>query len=250
VTGRAQLFPVMPSDTDVWIVDLAASGAQLVALERARSLLTDPERARAQRIVDTRHRERWIATYTALHLALMARIGRPVAFSHPGGTAKPRVAGWDGDFSLSHSGALALIAIRAQGSIGIDAEVRRPVRLGTARRQLIEVAGAAALPDVPLPQDDAEMRFLAAWTRLEAIGKMRATGIGALLETLGIIAQSPGTAVVAERTSQLVTNDARPIGLAVIDVERFDGVAALASSPPGGPPRMHDFASALAHLSR
>lgn len=250
MTGRTHVFPVMPDDLDVWVVDLAAAGAQLAALEQGRQLLTDWERARAQRIIDTRHRERWIAAHTALHVALIARIGRPVAFSHPSGTAKPRVAGWDGDFSLSHSGTLALIAIRAQGSIGIDAEVRRPVRLGAARRQLIELAGATALPAIPLPDDDPEMRFLAAWTRLEAIAKMRATGIGALLETLGIIARSPGAAVVAARTSELMMNEAQPVGLSVIDVGRFDAVAALASSPPAGPPRMHDLATELAHLSR
>jgi 4'-phosphopantetheinyl transferase len=238
----------MPSDTDVWIVDLAASGAQLVALEQTRHLLTEPESARAQRIADTRHRERWIAAHTALHLALIDRIGHPAEFTEAGGTAKPRIAGWDGDFSLSHSGALALIATRAQGSIGIDAEVRRPVRLGAARRQLIEVAGAAALPDIPLPTDGAEMRFLAAWTRLEAIGKMRATGIGALLETLGIIAQSPGAAVVAERTRRLVTDETQPIGLSVIGVGCFDAVAALATSPPSAPPQMHDLSSELARL--
>lgn len=238
----------MPDNTDVWIVDLAASGADLLALEQTKHLLTEAETARAQRITDTRLRERWIAAHAALHLTLTDRLGRPVQFVEAGAARKPRVADWDGDFSLSHSGGLALIAIREAGQIGIDAEVRRPVRLGAARRHLIEVAGAAALPDTPLPPDDAEMRFLAAWTRLEAIGKMRATGIGALLETLGIIARGPGPEVVAERTRSLVTDAAEPIGLSIIDVQHFDAVAALATSPPSGPPRMRELSAELARL--
>ena len=238
----------MPDDTDVWIVDLATSGADLLALEKNRRLLTETETARAQRITDTRLRERWIAAHAALHLALAERAGRPVQFVETGAARKPRVAEWDGDFSLSHSGGLALIAIREAGQIGIDTEVRRPVRLGAGRRHLIEVAGAAALPDMPLSSDDTEIRFLAAWTRLEAIGKMRATGIGALLEMLGINARGPGPEAVAERTHSLVTDAAEPIGLSIIDVQRFDAVAALATSPPSGPPRMRELSAELARL--
>ncbi len=179
----------------------------------------------------------------------MDHLKRPVQLDGASGIGKPRVAGWSGDFSLSHSGRFALIAICEQGHVGIDAEVRRQVHLGPERRHLIEVAGRAALPDAPLPADDAEMRFLTAWTRLEAIAKMSATGIGALLEALGIVARSPGAEAVAERTRRLLTNDAQPTGIFDIDLTRFDAVAALAASPPAGLPRVRDLGADLDRLA-
>ncbi len=244
MTGRARPDKALPGDTPgdthMWVVDLATSAPALVAIDQTRRLLTEPERLRAERVVDARLRERWIVAHTALHLALSSHIGHPVQFEPIGATAKPRVVDWHGDFSLSHSGSLALIALREHGQVGIDAEVRRTARLSAERRHLIEVAGAALLPDSPLPSSDPEMSLLAAWTRLEAISKMRAMGIGALLEALGIVAKSPGPEAVAERAKALVADAAQPIGLCTIDVAHLDAVASLAMSPPAGTPRIHD----------
>ncbi len=241
MTGGARPAQALPSAGDVWIVDLATENAALLAVHGSRTLLTEPERARADRFVDTRQRERWIAAHAALHIVLADRIGHPIAFEQPNVTTKPRVAGWSGDFSLTHTGELVLIAVRDDGMIGIDAEVRRPVRISTQRRELIEIAGAAVLPDVALPERDPDLHFLAAWTRLEAIAKLRATGIGALLEKLGIIANGPGADAVADHAHALARDPAQPIGLFAIDVSRFDGVATLAASPEASPPRIHLF---------
>jgi 4'-phosphopantetheinyl transferase len=244
MTGRARPEQASPGDppgdTHVWVVDLAASAAALVTIDQTRRLLTEPERLRAERMVDTRIRERWIAAHAALHLALSSYIGHPVQFEPIGDTAKPRVVDWHGDFSLSHSGTLALIALREHGQVGIDVELRRAARLSAERRQLIEVAGAALLPDSPLPSGDPEMSFLAAWTRLEAISKMRAMGIGALLEALGIVAKGPGPEAVAERAKALIADTAQPMSLCSIDVAHLDAVASLAMSPPAGTPHLHD----------
>ncbi|HWV81303.1 MAG TPA: hypothetical protein VNZ50_07725 [Hyphomicrobiaceae bacterium] len=238
MTGSARPAQALPGATDVWIVDLGAEAAALLAAHEARPLLTEAERVRAERIVDARLRERWIAAHTALHLVLADRVGRAIRFDVPGATAKPRVAGWNGDFSLTHTGELVLIAVRDEGRLGVDAEVRRPVHISAERRGLIEIAGGAMLPDVTLPEDDPGLRFLAAWTRLEAIGKLRGTGIGALLEQLGIVARGPGSDAVAERARRLVGDPIQPVGLSSIDLEHFDAVAALATSPPAGAPRL------------
>lgn len=252
MTGRASAGKATPGDTPgdthVWIVDLAALGPRLIAVEAARRLLTAAERTRADSIADEGLRTRWIAAHTALHVALGVRLGRSIMFEPAGPSAKPRVTGWDGDFSLSHTGDLVLVAIGERTLIGVDAEVRRPARIGAERRRLIEMAGAACLPGVPLPTDNAEMHFLAAWTRLEAIGKMCGTGIGALLETLGITARGPGAGAVAERARQLVADAARPIAVTPIDVARFDAVASLATSPPAGAPHLCDLSAELARL--
>ena len=239
MTGSARPAQALHSAGDVWIVDLATETAALLAVHGSRALLTEPEQARAERFVDAAQRGRWVAAHTALHLVLTDRIGHPISFEQPSATAKPRVAGWSGDFSLTHTGELVLIAVRDDGMIGVDAEVRRSVRMSAQRRALIEIAGAAVLTDVALPEGDPDLRFLAAWTRLEAIGKLRATGIGALLETLGIIASGPGADAVAERARALVSDPAQPIGLFGIDVSRFNGVATLAASPGASPPRIH-----------
>lgn len=241
MTGSASPVQALPGTTDVWIVDLASEAAALLAVHESCPLLTEPERARAGRFGDMRLRERWIAAHTALHLVLADRVGHPISFEQSSATAKPRIADWNGDFSLTHSGELVLIAIRDQGQVGVDAEVRRPVGISAERRDLIEIAGVAMLPDMPLPEADHELRFLAAWTRLEAIGKMRATGIGALLETLGIVARGPGADAVADRARGLVRDPTQPISLFAIDVGDFDAVATLASSAPAGPPRLRRF---------
>lgn len=240
MTGNARPAQAIPGDTDVWIVDLAAEAEALLALHEEHPLLTEAERARAERMVDGRLRGRWIAAHAALHLVLADRIGRAISFEQSNATAKPRVAEWSGDFSLTHSGNLVLIAASDQGKVGVDAEVRRPVRISAERRALIEVAGTALLPDPPLPDSDSELRTLAAWTRLEAVGKLRATGIGAFLETLGIVARGPGADGVAERARKLVADPAQPIELSAIDLNHFDAVATLATSPPAGPPRLRN----------
>jgi 4'-phosphopantetheinyl transferase len=239
VTGNARPAQAFSGDTDVWIVDLAASAAALLAIEKSRGLLTEAERARAERMMNAQLRQRWIAAHTALHIVLRDRIGRAVNFAEAAATVKPRVVDWSGDFSLSHTGDLVLIAVRDKGQVGIDAEIRRPVRIGDERRHLIEIAGAAMLPGAPLPMGDPEMSILAAWTRLEAMAKMRATGIGAFLEMLGIIANGPGADAVAERARQLIADEAQPAGLSAIDVGTFNAVTTLATSPPAGPPRLH-----------
>lgn len=242
MTGIARAAQAMPGNTDVWIVDLATEAAALLAVHEARRLLTEPERARAERFVDARLRDPWIAAHSALHLVLADRIGRAISFEQSSATAKPRVADWKGDFSLTHTGELVLIAVCDEGMIGIDAEIHRSIRMSAQRRELIEIAGAAVLPDVALSEGDPDLRFLAAWTRLEAIGKLRATGIGRLLETLGIVVSGPGAEVVAERARGLVSDPAQPIGLTAIDVGGFDAVATLATSPPAGPPRLRRLA--------
>jgi len=244
--GRAPKVAAGPDDSEVWMVDLATTGAELVGIYQRRGLLTEAERARAGRIADPGRRDDWIAAHVALHLALSDHLGAPAQFLETGG-GKPRIADFDGDFSLTHSGRIALIAVRARGRVGIDAEVRRAAHLGEERRRLIEEAGAAALPGTPLP-GDAEIRFLAAWTRLEAIGKMRGTGIGALLEAIGIVARGPGADAVAENTRRLVNDEVAPTGLIDIDVGRFDAVAAIATSPPAGPPASRDLAAELSRL--
>lgn len=238
----------MPGAPDIWIVNLAACQARLIALEQDCHLLTGIETSRAAAMTAPGHRDRWIAAHVALHLALADHIGRRVEFVIESG-GKPRVVDWAGDFSLAHSGDFALIAATVNGRIGIDVEVRRPIRMSERRRTLIEAAGEAVLPAGVLPAGDPDMRFLTAWTRLEAIAKLRGTGIGALLEDIGIVARGPGADVVQEAARRLVRDAVPPISLIPIALGSSDAVAALAiEAEQPMSPTLRDFGLELDRL--
>ena len=94
---------------------------------------------------------------------------------------------------------MALIGLSPLGSIGVDVERTRRVRLVEARRARIEEAGAA-LSAAPLP-NEGEARFLQAWVRLEAFAKAEGCGIGRLLTRLGILATSAAACVSSKAGS-------------------------------------------------
>lgn len=240
-----------PASPDVWICDLAACGPRLLEIERADHLLTDAERNRAGAITDPAARDRWIAAHAALHLVLRSRIGRRVRFAptRQGVLAKPRVDGWEGNFSLAHSGNVVLIAVTPHGDVGIDVEIRRAVRLDDRRRRLIMAAGDATLAAQASSAPDDEMRFLAAWTRLEAIAKARGGGIGAVLEALGFHAADTNDATAARAARHLLVDGTAALAVHDIDVGRFDAVAALAQSADCRAPAPRDLADALADLA-
>jgi 4'-phosphopantetheinyl transferase len=95
----------------------------------------------------------------------------------PGG--KPYLTGIDTplEFNLSHSGPLALLAVSADGAVGVDVEALRPLYdpLRLARR----VMDAAAVRMLEAMDDsDARLRlFIDLWTRLEARQKSHGRGI-------------------------------------------------------------------------
>ncbi len=230
-----------PQRPEVWVGDLGVCGPRLVEIERSQHLLTAREAQRASTIAV--NRDRWIAAHVALHLALQARIGRSVEFVSAGQRtqAKPRVVDWDGDFSLTHSGDLVLIAITTQGNIGVDVEVRRDVRLDARRCRLIEAAGTAVAA-APFAHPDDTMRLLAAWTRLEAIAKARGTGIGAVLETIGLHTSGADETSARAAATRLLGSGPQALAVHDLDLARHDAVAAVAQPVDVGPPAIRDLA--------
>ena len=232
---------------DVWICDLGVSGAQLAEIERTHGLLTAGETQRAAAMGDVANRAQWIAAHVALHLTLQSCVGARVEFTTNmrGAATKPSVVGWDGDFSLSHSGNLVLIAISNRGRTGIDVEVRRTTRIDARRRSMIIAAGRS-VASAPLPASHGnDMHFLAAWTRLEALAKARGDGIGALFETLGFHATEASDATAAESARLLLGDGSDRLAVHDIDVGRLDAVAALAQPADADPPTIHEFAKEL-----
>lgn len=177
-----------PARIDVWLADLCASGLILDALDARLTLLPPEERARAEGMGDLIRSRGWRRARIVLRLVLATHVGltqarAPLVVSSRG---KPRLASLGPEFSLSHSGALLLLAVSPRGPLGVDIETRTTVEMDERRRTAIERAATALAPDAPLPSSSVVQRFLQAWTRLEAVAKATGAGIGQVLTELAI----------------------------------------------------------------
>jgi 4'-phosphopantetheinyl transferase len=213
---------------EVWHADLTALAAGLDRLS-----MLDPGSSPAKRTAGAvgaddasidrdKHRAR-----LALRVVLALRIGRAAA-SRPfvvGKEGKPRLGDEAGiDFSLSHAGGLALIAVSGAGPVGVDLELPRPVRIAAERRAQLE-ACAEAIGATPLPVDrdsDSDARTLTAWVRLEALAKATGEGIGSLLGRLGA---RPGNARMSAEAARAALGPFRVVDLTLTGA----GSAALAA---------------------
>lgn len=180
----------------VFVVDLRASRAALEADERATPRLSAEDVARfhhkAQALGEDDARD-WRVTHIALRIILERATGdalRGVAFDRAAG-GRPRLPRSLGltqypEFSLAHAGAVAMIAISHHGTIGVDIEVPRDIRMPEERRARIIGAATRLAPRLRLP-DDTDARLLQSWVRLEAIAKATGLGIGRILAEAGVV---------------------------------------------------------------
>ena len=216
---------------ELWCVDLCAAGLALHRLEERTPRLSPADRARAADFSDAIVRAEWVATHIALRLLIERAAGtqwRGATFTRSE-RGKPHLDGTPLAFSISHAPGLALIGLAPRGSIGVDIERPRRVRIGEARRARIEEAGAA-LTNEPLPSEG-NLRFLQAWVRLEALAKADGRGIGRMLTRLGILGVSAetraGQAGARAMVAALLTGDTSP---SVRDLQLGDGVYAAVAS--------------------
>ena len=181
-----------PAPLEVWQVGLEPLCRSLAderwrpagALSRIDSAVAQP--GPAQTAAGAQHRR---AAHIALRVLIARRAGIDIATApfEIGPQGKPALAsGRQPYFSLSHSGARALIALSVQAGVGIDIEAPRRPRLSERRREQIIAAGIAIAGGQPLPGDTPDRRMLQAWVRLEAIAKGNGEGMGRLLGRLGI----------------------------------------------------------------
>jgi 4'-phosphopantetheinyl transferase len=163
---------------DTALVSLLAVPATAAADDLA--LLTAEERARAQRFAFDRDRAAFATARAALRRILGSELGIAPSAVELEAEAAGRLrfrdpALRDLDFNVSHSGALAAVAITRGRRVGIDLESH-------AHRQGIE----ELIPRIMGPREQALFRqvtgaaftraFFDCWTRKEAI--VKATGIG------------------------------------------------------------------------
>jgi 4'-phosphopantetheinyl transferase len=213
----------MKGDPELWLVDLAAAADALAAVEAATPRLSPGDEAKIARISDAATRRERHTAHVALRVLVERAFGpawRRVPYEISA-TGKPSLAGAGGAFSLSHVPGLALIGLARAGTIGVDLEKLRPLRLSDERRARIEraaldVAGGAPLPEAP------ERRALQAWVRIEAAAKADGCGVGPLLTRLGVARAGRGPDEPAPMTP-----------LAVYDLAPGEGLVAAAALSAG-----------------
>lgn len=153
----------MNGHVDVWLIALDAESA---------IVLSPDEELRAARFRFESDRVRWMRAHSGLRTILAGSTGMaPLDIQFVlGPHGKPSVAGVDGvEFSLSHAGDWAMVAVTAGVPVGIDIErIRENVDMAALLRRLGE-------RDLPTGQ----VELFRAWTRREAVTK--AAG-GALLD--------------------------------------------------------------------
>ena len=167
--------PLDPDTVHVWTTDCDAEAG-----DRPHRLAstTDDERERASRFHRPEDGERFLIAHGTLRLVLADYLRcDPLALrfgTHANG--KPFVEEADVEFNLSHSGALAVIAVARGRRVGVDVEeVRSMPDLDRVAARVCTPGEIAMLAG--LPHRQREHAFLAMWTRKEALAKATGEGI-------------------------------------------------------------------------
>ena len=147
-----------------------------------RQLLSDDERARADRLQSVDDQRRFIVCRAALRTRLGLMLDVPpasVSFDY-GNHGKPALAapfaGVGLQFNVSHSGELALIAVTQGASIGVDIEFPRQLndRDALVRRYFSRAENIAYFST---PEAERQQAFFNCWTRKEALIKALGRGL-------------------------------------------------------------------------
>jgi 4'-phosphopantetheinyl transferase len=170
-----------PGHVHVWRIPLDRPADEVRAL---RSLLDDDERRRADRFYAEAHRVRFTVAHARLREILAGYTGEdaPVLRFTTGAHGKPSpVAGESGrgviPFNLSHSGDLALVAVAAEGDVGVDVERHDgSVEFLAVAERFFSPNERAVLRGLAHDGRALTHAFFAAWSRKEAY--LKATGHG------------------------------------------------------------------------
>lgn len=164
----------------VYAVDTVRGAEALEAIEAGTPRLAPSDLRRSRTMADSLRRSEWRASHIGLRIAIEVEAGpdwRGVELQRDA-LGRPSLPAPAPAFSLSHTSGLALVAIGGRGEqIGVDVELRRPIELSPERRARMIVAGIAAGAGAPAD-------LMMAWTRLEALGKARGTGVKEVLEAM------------------------------------------------------------------
>lgn len=185
------LRPPGPGELGLWLVNLDQGPAEV---SQARSLLSAPERAHADRFAFEADRRRFAVGRAALRtlLGFVLDVWPETVQIAAGPRGKPALA-WpaaDLHFNLSNSGDLALIGLTRCAPLGVDIELRRA--LGEVRslaRSVFSPEEQRALE--PLEGEAWQAAFYQLWTRKEAYLKAIGEGLYAPLQDFTVTAHHP-----------------------------------------------------------
>jgi 4'-phosphopantetheinyl transferase len=227
-TGFTAVRSLEPGKCEVWWADRDAAADHLLPV------LDDGERARLSRFRRAEDRALYLVGHATLRLRLAAQLRvapSELRFSticrYCGKThGKPRLE--DGaaglEFSLSHSGRQAVVAVALHLPLGVDVEQLRSDR---NRASLIPaiLSDDEQLAIARVPAGEQAAAFLRYWTRKEALLKATGHGLAVGLRRLTVSAPDEAPALIAwsadsapEEPAQLFDLAARPGHLAALAV--------------------------------
>jgi 4'-phosphopantetheinyl transferase len=174
--------PPGPDAVHIWRIDAAAPCPPLS--------LTPDERLRAGRFVRSSDADRFTAGRSATRRVLGCYTGiDPLALRFTlSSTGKPSLTGDAAaaglTFNLSHSGALALLAVGRGQELGVDIELlRHDLPVADLARRVLDPLDAGGV--LALREPARTVEFLRHWTRKEAYLKATGIGLGASLDCVG-----------------------------------------------------------------
>jgi 4'-phosphopantetheinyl transferase len=170
---------LLPAEVHLWRVGVSGSAASYAT---AAGALSEDERLRASRFRFEADRSRFVAAHAALRGILASYLGAaPASLAFGAGThGKPFLHspghGRSLRFSLSHSGALALVAVSLEREVGVDVERVRPLSDldGFVARYLSPREREAIARS---PSTDRLRAFFETWTLKEAYLKACGDGL-------------------------------------------------------------------------
>ena len=168
-------FDLGYDEIHIWRADLRQPRG---VLSRFMEELSNEEINKMKRFVHTRDQERYLACHGVLRRLLSAYSKQEPAkieFSHSL-NGKPYLLDNEIQFNLSHSGDLAIYAVRLKEAVGTDVEKIRPVpeMSEIAKRMFTEEEKEELAKILPAQQTDL---FLQTWTRKEAWLKYTGEGL-------------------------------------------------------------------------
>jgi 4'-phosphopantetheinyl transferase len=196
----------LPATGEVHILFAFINGDKNILARRERFLASD-EMTRADRLLDRRVRDRFVAGRGFLRESLAAYVGLQPEELRLGGGAqgKPCLVEEFGGrtlrFNLAHSGDLAVLAIAVDREVGIDLErMRYDLSFREMAQRFFSQRERAEL--FSLPPDRQLAAFYRCWTRKEAYLKGCGTGFSQPADTFDV-SFLPGhpPALIMHRTS-------------------------------------------------
>lgn len=182
--AQTSTLPASSATIDVWTFALDVPEAVSAGLD---ALLSPRERVRGDRFLHAHDARRFRVAHARLREILASYLAvAPAAIAFGEGThGKPHVSGPETSlrFNLSHSGALAAVAVTQGGEVGVDVEHMRPVD-DTGLEGVLSPREQQAL--AALAGSERHEAFYRCWTRKEALIKAHGAGLDIALDSFDV----------------------------------------------------------------